>query len=377
MADSLEAEGFKLDLENNVLGAIAIVAREENSAYVYSLSIPLSRDDKPDEGPGFPRTIMSTSFSAPNHWEMIDGLKLTHLPKFGIADAKRFVIASKTITPKRGGNDIANVEPLRLASRSLETDLSSAGSPRAEQRLRDFNVQIGRGASATKTAAVKLLKPLKMPDNSKFGENFSLIEDQTIEINTGSGSLDNCGYEPHKQGAGGSVYLSGPDEMRLMQFTTARAKLTLINASCEEGTAPAMYPYAYLHDTRAPGRLFDLTAEVTDSGLSFRACKDHFYSCDIEAELFFDRYLVVWSRESQAAAIYDVEERKLLHQLGGLPSPDVMQRLSLAQGLKTLVKLDKDGGFQVIALKPADVTRMAMCHRSVDEGEHSSLRPHG
>ena len=31
-----------------------------------------------------------------------------------------------------------------------------------------------------------------------------------------------------------------------------------------------------------------------------------------------------------------------------------MQRLSLAQDLKTLVKLDKDGGFQVIALKPAE-----------------------
>ena len=229
---------------------------------------------------------------------MIDGLKLTHLPKFGIADAKRFVIASKTITPKRGGNDIANGEPLRLASRSLETNLSSAGSPRAEQRLRDFNVQIGRGASATKTTAIKLLKPLKMPDNSKFGENFSLIEDQTIEINTGSGSLFSCGYEPHEQGAGGSVYLQlpGPDKMRLMQFTTARAKLTLINASCEEGTARGMNPYAYLHDTRAPGRLFDLTAEFTDSDLSWRSCKGHFYSCDIEAELFFDRYLVVWSR---------------------------------------------------------------------------------
>ena len=138
-----------------------------------------------------------------------------------------------------------------------------------------------------------------------------------------------------------------------MQFTTARAKLTLINASCEEGTARGMDPYAYLHDTRAPGRLFDLTAEFTDSDLSFRACNDHFYSCDIEAELFFDRYLVVWSRESRAAAIYDVEERKLLHHLEGLPSADVMQRLSLAQDLKTLLKLDKDGGFQVIALRPA------------------------
>ena len=355
VADSLIDEGFKLDLENNVLGANCVFdAGDGTSTHVYSLTLPLSRDEEPDKGPSFPRTSMSASFNASNHWEMIDGLKLTHLSKFGIADAKRFVIASKTITPKRGGNDIANVEPLRLASRSLEADLSSAGSPRAEQRLRDFNVEIGRGSSATKIAVMKLLKPIKIPDKSKFDKTYSLIEDQTIEINTGSGSLDNCGYEPHKQGAGGSVYLSGPVEMRLMQFTTARAKLTLINASCEEGTARGMNPYAYLHDTRAPGRLFDLTAQFTDSGLSFRACNDHFYSCDIEAELFFDRYLVVWSRESRAAAIYDVEERKLLHHLEGLPSADVMQRLSLAQDLKTLVKLDTDGGFQVIGLKPAE-----------------------
>jgi hypothetical protein len=356
VADSLVAEGFKLDLENNVLGANCVFdAGDGTSTHVYSLTLPLSRDEEPDKGPSFPRTSMSASFNASNHWEMIDGLKLTHLSKFGIADAKRFVIASKTITPKRGGNDIANVEPLRLASRSLEADLSSAGSPRAEQRLRDFNVEIGRGSSATKIAVMKLLKPIKIPDKSKFDKTYSLIEDQTIEINTGLSSVGECAYEPRKQGTGGIVYGFDPDEMRLMQFTTARAKLTLINSSCEQGSMGAKYPNAYLHDTGAPGRLFDLTAEFETSIHNIATtCKHHFYSCDIEAEFFFDRYLVVWSRESQAAAIYDVEERKLLHQLEGLPSPDVMQRLSLAQGLKTLVKLDKDGGFQVIALKLAE-----------------------
>ncbi|MGH6836260.1 MAG: caspase family protein [Methylocella sp.] len=353
VSDSLIDDKFKLDLENNVLGASCVFdAGDGTSTHVKSLTLPLSRDDKPDEGPDFTRTIMSTSFTVPNNWEMIDGLKLTHLPKFGIADAKQFVIALKTITLKRGDSDIASVDPLRSASRSLETSLPSAGSSRAEQRLRDFNVEIGHGTSAMKTTALKLVKPIKMPDKSKFVKSYSLIEDQTIEINTGLSGTGGCEYEPRKQGAGGIVYMV--DEMGLMQFVTSRTKLTLINSSCEQGTARYKYPQAYLHDTRAPGRLFDLTAELAEIGLIATSCKHHFYSCDVEAELFFDRYLVVWSRESQAAAIYDVEERKLLHQLEGLPSSDVMQQLSLAQDLKTLLKLDKDGGFQLIALTPAE-----------------------
>jgi hypothetical protein len=45
-----------------------------------------------------------------------------------------------------------------------------------------------------------------------------------------------------------------------------------------------------------------------------------------------------------------------------------MQRLSLAQDLKTLLKLDKDGGFQVIALEPAQRDK----HGHVT---HESTRP--
>ncbi|MGH6837047.1 MAG: PAN domain-containing protein, partial [Methylocella sp.] len=345
--DPLADVKFKIDLENNVLGSRSI----DTAANIVSLTIALNRDDKPDEGPDFTRTIMSTSFTAPDRWEMIDGLKLTHLPKFGTADIKRFVIASKTIAPKRGDSDIASVDPLRSASRSLETSLPSAGSSRAEQRLRDFNVEVVHGASATNTTSSKLLKPLKAPDDSKYYRDYSLIEDKTIEISNRRGG-DLCGYEPRERGAGGSIYM--PDEKNLMRFVTSRTKLTLINASCVQGThEPDKNPNAYLHDTRVPGRLFDLTAEFVVADKSPLSCTYNFYSCDIEAELFFNRYLVVWSRESQGAAIYDVEERRLLHQLVGLPSPDVMQRLSLAQDLKTLVKLDNDGGFQVIALKPA------------------------
>ena len=54
-----------------------------------------------------------------------------------------------------------------------------------------------------------------------------------------------------------------------------------------------------------------------------------------EAELFFTRYLVLWSRAVQRA-VYDIEEQKQIYVTCGLPSPVVMQRMSLSHDSKRL-----------------------------------------
>ena len=69
--------------------------------------------------------------------------------------------------------------------------------------------------------------------------------------------------------------------------------------------------------------------------------------------------------------IYDVEERTLISALRGMPSPDVIQRVSISKDLKTVVKLDKDGGFQVIALRP--VQKDAEGHLTQDSTKVNAL----
>ena len=76
------------------------------------------------------------------------------------------------------------------------------------------------------------------------------------------------------------------------------------------------------------------------------------FSCGFQGELLFDRFLIIWSQRSSSIAIYDVERRRLLHLLVHLPSPDHMVRVSLARDLKSLLKVDRDGSFQLIELQP-------------------------
>ncbi len=119
------------------------------------------------------------------------------------------------------------------------------------------------------------------------------------------------------------------------------------------GTEHINYLNAYLHDSQRPGELLDLRAEFAEVEEWDGCAGGNLFACGFQGELFFNRYLVIWSQESFTAAVYDIKNRKLLHLFYSLPSPDVMQRISLSRDLKTLVKLDKDGGFQVIALRPA------------------------
>ena len=311
-------------------------------------------------------SLLVSPFSRPMHWAMIDGLKFTHNVDYtnvgggweGIATEIAPFVASPIVMKERKAYWSVSKAPLDVANRAIGAmNLpESTRHLKIEQRLRDFGVDPDHGEPMVGVVSSKFLKSAKSDPKV-----FNFVKDQAINVELFEHDTGECVYQSLGNGRGkllveGWKQLPDSDEL-LGEINAKDFQITVINTTCSHGAGgQVMSPHAYLHDSRRLGQLLDLRAEFPDEegGDNGNKCSDrNFFGCGFEAELFFNRYLVIWSQRSYAAAIYDIEERKLRHLFEGLPSPDVMQRMSLSKDLKTLAKLDKDGGFQVIALKLA------------------------
>ena len=368
---SIKDVNFKLDLENNI---VVTSCDMEEVPSTMSLTIPQSEKElmqsynehQSGKTPELLGSLLVSPFSRPMHWAMIDDLKFTHHVDYtnvgggweGIATEIAPFVASPIVMKERKAYWSVSKAPLDVVNRAIGAmNLpESTRNLKIEQRLRDFGVDPDHGEPMVGVVSSKFLKSAK--SNPKV---FNFVKDQAINVELFEHDTGECVYQSLGNGRGkllveGWKQLPDSDEL-LGEINAKDFQITVINTTCSHGAGgQVMSPHAYLHDSRRLGQLLDLRAEFPDEegGDNGNECSDgNFFGCGFEAELFFNRYLVVWSQRSYAAAIYDIEERKLLHLLEGLPSPDVMQRMSLSKDLKSLAKLDKDGGFQVIALKPA------------------------
>ena len=360
---------LKLDLENNIVVSSCNYNEVPGAS---SLTVRRAeKEPKSDDSQDLMGAALVLPFTAPKGWATIDGLKFSHFNKW-LNDYKEspsdetlgkrlspFVVRPIIVTKSDAHVPIVDKDPLRIASRGVSlVHLSDATrSSRIEERLRDFGIELNGGTPMVWLASSGALKLIRAaPNSSEVIKDYKFIGDQSIDVvvNPEDDATGDCGYDP-RTGGGGTLRVPREDKL-FAQLHAQEFQLTVVNGSCIGGSEHFNYINAYLHDSRWPGQLWDLRAQFarTASGGPGVTCEeDSFFACEFNSELFFNRYLVAWSQQSHAAAVYDIEERKLLRQLEGLPYPDVVQRISLSKDLKALVKLDNDGGFQVIALRPS------------------------
>ncbi|HEY8031556.1 MAG TPA: caspase family protein [Methylocella sp.] len=299
---------FRLDLENNF--AISDIGPNGNG-WKGASSLTIHAKEKQEASAELSDSLLAAPvfpYTTPKRWETIDHLKFTQLLTYNVEDEKYgaalkpFLIRPIIISKGEVQVLAVNNEPLRTASRGVEKiNLPEAEfALRRDQRLHDIGIGINPGV------------PFLKPDRTKNRlEGLELLA------------------------------IGQADGFRLTLFAS------------EGGGDGFIEQYAHLDDSRRPGQLFDLNGLDSDEG-GFRSnCFFDNSKCGFSAELFYNRYLIVWPKGRSAAAVYDVEERKLMAYLDDLPSPDVIQRISISKDLNTVVKLDKDGGFQVIAFKLA------------------------
>jgi hypothetical protein len=307
---SVQDEAFKIDLENNI--AVASCNLDEAPSAI-SLTIPRSNEERSQyyneiqsgKTPDVINSLLVSPFTRPIRWDMIEGLKFTHnidykkMGEEGLAKIiAPFVMHSITATRADSTSSLTGKDPLQVASRGLgQIDLpeSTLALHRGEL-LHDFGIQIDHGVPMTKAVSSTLLKSIKgAPGDTEFIKSYSFSEDTLlrIDVNEGVDESGLCGYEPQSRG-GGTLLV--PDKEKLLSQIEAQGfRLTVMNASCTGGSMHVLFPNAYFHDSRRPGQLFDLLSEFPVESDS--ACNTSFFACGFEAELFFNRYLVVWSKE--------------------------------------------------------------------------------
>ncbi|MGH6834133.1 MAG: tetratricopeptide repeat protein [Methylocella sp.] len=375
--------GFRIDLENN--DAVYVCKEPVRLAEASSLTSDLSTAYHVDglgKEPDLLGALLVTPFTTPQRWEMIDGLKLVRMSDFTKAHDKRlaaelipFVIQPILLKEAEARTFLVDKDPLRVASRGSEpvqlreTDLNL----QREKRLGDFGLEINRGVPMGTLDRSRALKRIEGQVEPPFPERTVIdipksivfrefIDDPSIHFDIESRKMyfekEECGELKPRAGGGIDVIIPGEGNLDVEQVQGEGFRLTAIGGSCLRGLEePTIVAYGFLHDSRLPGQLLNLRAELDLGKGDYRPngmyCFYSLYACGYKGELFFNRYLVVWSQESFAVAVYDIEERKLISQIVNLPSPDVIQRVSLSHDLKTLAKLDKDGGFQVIELRPS------------------------
>ena len=211
--------------------------------------------------------------------------------------------------------------------------------------MRDFGIEINHGIRSINVDNRRVLKAIGGSRN----KSFEFLEDTKIRITT-EGAGD-CG-KAKRTTAGKLELLISPDvPIELAQIQAADYRLTLFTSMCV--WAQDFGTVRFLHDSRRPGQLVDMD-KVTKTGESHvDDCQALTKGCAYEAEFFYNRYLVIWSREDFTVSIYDTEAQEIVRHYNELPSPDIMNQMSISKDQKSLMKLDKDGGFQIIDLQRA------------------------
>ncbi len=373
----LNVLGFRIDLENNA----SIKLCEERGSLAEASTLSMGAD------PDLLGSLLVLPFTSPRNWEMIEGLKFTrisdHVEQYDkaiAAELTSFVIRPILLKGSEAGTPLADKDPLRVASRGIgQVNLPEADLMlQRENRLRDFGFEINHGVPLNTLDRSRVFKridgPIELPWSWKreamalrggdSGFVRQLTDDTAIRFNMlnhkGYFEREQCGELTPRTSGGIDVFIPREGTLDLKQVQGEGFRLTVIGGSCLMGfeqplivgfEEPLIFPYGFLYDSRVPGQLLNLRKELYQ-GTGLSNTTGEFFGIGFEGELFFNRYLVVWSQKSIDAAVYDINKRELIYHIINFPSPDVMQRISLSHDLKTLVKLDKDGGFQVIGLRP-------------------------
>ncbi|CAM5775263.1 hypothetical protein LMIY3S_04935 [Labrys miyagiensis] len=379
ICSAVQASAVKIDLENNlVLGKGTPAFDTVADAYARLLTGSATFRDvrnKPRNGSiesvdGQP-VVYSSSISAfaapyqmvpldiPDKWDFIDGLKFTVQARAYSGDSReterfraaigRFLVPPLLVATA-GDRSPGPVDAIVAATRGIgRIPLSPASiASKQERRLAEFGLELNAGQSLSAIQADTLLRR---------GSNQGVLifrDDRKIHVQDLLADGGECGSAV--RGADGSVTIMAY-EPRLEELRTPTFTLTFFGGNCNSGSAGFLTPQRFVVDSRHPGEVFDLLEGIGENPFSTSdRCPIALGACGISGTFFFDRYLVVWSKESFAAIVYDLETHKVLHSLINLPSPEVMQRMSLSRDLKTLTKIDDDGGFQVIDLTRSQKT---------------------
>lgn len=129
------------------------------------------------------------------------------------------------------------------------------------------------------------------------------------------------------------------------EFRVGGRSVWLTLFSCKWTANGAFERNFYLFDSAAPG-LVRLGGDNPDEPNTGR-CDSGIGACGFDASLFGDRYLLVWSRPSQAALLYDLATGQVVTERYRLGRGDLLREMRYATASNALLQLNADDSFFV------------------------------
>lgn len=130
-----------------------------------------------------------------------------------------------------------------------------------------------------------------------------------------------------------------------LQFSPRNRTIWLTLQSCKWTTNGTYEPNFYLFDSTAkkPIRLGQDNPAQPNGGL----CDANIGNCGVDARLYANRYLLIWSRESRAMMIYDVDAHRTLFQQYGLDRGELLKEAHYSPKDNHVTQVNSDGSFYV------------------------------
>lgn len=131
----------------------------------------------------------------------------------------------------------------------------------------------------------------------------------------------------------GTLYGYSPETLHVQTVGT----VSVAGTACAEGSAAFMSASILVADARWPDRLQDITKAFSREQASPNDCAFVLGVCGYELRAFAERYLVFWSNESEAVAVYDADAQDVIASYGALPRAQMISDVSLDASGRWLV----------------------------------------
>lgn len=272
--------------------------------------------------------------------------------------------------PAPGGEDwdaalAAYVEPVVLAQGDGEAAADGtvatprgavALSPTArdrsgamKRRIDEFGIPIYAAERFAAISRDSLVRIADMNDGSGQAPAYTLSGDPSVAVVESLLSFS-CGEAVAASADGPklAVHIGSFNEPAAWTWRGAGRQLTLFNGHCAGGSSGSIVGTLFLHDSRFPGQIVNLDANFALPALSFATgCQSSMSGCPFRLGLAHGRYMLIWSREARAAAVYDIERRRMQASLHSLASGALLDEISVSPDGRTLVQMNEDGSFAV------------------------------
>jgi len=131
-----------------------------------------------------------------------------------------------------------------------------------------------------------------------------------------------------------------------MEFKIGQRTIWLTMFVCVEGAAAFYYPNFHLFDSAYDDGFLRIDGEDT-SNSSGGACAQDISHCNFDARLYADRYFLIWSTQSRALMLFDLDTHKTIYKQFELGRGDLLKEAFYSVETGHITQVNTDGSFYV------------------------------